>query len=95
MNKTPVIPPHMASSVICNNDGSTSTPSSFAQMNSAGMVKIIPDANDELADPVVWEMLHSRMVDLPKTGFSTRRIATDTTANGIAVLMVNPTNRPR
>jgi hypothetical protein len=59
------------------------------------MVKIVPEANDELADPPVCEMLHSRIVDRPKTGESIRRIATETTASGIAVLMVSPTRSPR
>ncbi len=59
------------------------------------MVKIIPEANEELADPVVCEMLFSRIVEEPSSGLRMRKKATDTTARGIAVLIVNPTRRPR
>jgi len=64
-------------------------------MKSAGIVKMMPDASDELADSAVCEMLHSRIVGLPMSGVSKRSTATDTTASGMEVLMVSPTRRPR
>ena len=67
----------------------------YPQMKSAGIVKMIPDAKEELAEPVVWEILHSKIVDFPMIGDNIRNIATDTTARGIAVLIVSPTLNPR
>ena len=69
--------------------------SSLTQINRAGTVKIIPEAREELAEPVVWDILHSRMVEGPKTGFNNFKIATEITARGMAVLMVSPTFKPR
>jgi len=79
----------MASMPIFNNGGSK------PHMNSAGTVKMIPDAMDDAADPPVCEMLHSRMlvgrVNVPISLNS----ATLITASGIDVLIVKPTLRPR
>jgi len=35
-------------------------------MKSAGMVKMVPEASEEEAEPAVWPMLTSRMVPLPR-----------------------------
>jgi hypothetical protein len=52
----------------------------------AGSVKTTPAAMDSPADPVVWTMLFSRMVDLP----SVRKKATARTAIGIDAETVSP-----
>jgi hypothetical protein len=58
---------------------------------SAGIVKTTPAASDSPADPIVWTMLFSRMVDPP------RRFNTEiaSTAIGIEALTVRPARRPR
>ena len=89
MKRTPSTPPHTASSVIWTRGAS------YPHRKRAGTVNINPEASEELAEPVVWEMLHSRIVGLPNSGVSILRIATETTASGIAVLIVSPTLRPR
>ena len=56
---------------------------------------MIPEARDELADPVVWAMLHSKMELFPIRGVNTLNMATEMTARGIAVEIVSPTRNPR
>src|SRR4051794_17384577 len=58
---------------------------------SAGIVKTTPPATDSPADPIVWTMLFSRMVDPPS------RLSTEiaSTAIGIDALTVRPARRPR
>ena len=63
-------------------------------MNSAGMVKIVPEASDDEADPAVCPMLTSRIVLPPMIGRSAANAATMITASGIEVLMVRPTCSP-
>ncbi len=58
---------------------------------SAGTVKTTAAATDSPADPVVWTMLFSRIVELP----SFFRIVIDMTAIGIDADVVSPTRRPR
>ena len=56
-------------------------------MNSiAGSVKTTPAAMDSPAEPVVWTMLFSRIVDLPRV----RKKAIDSTAMGIEAETVSP-----
>src|SRR5918998_945598 len=57
----------------------------------AGSVKTTPAAIDSPAEPVVWTMLFSRMVDLP----SVRKKATARTAIGIEADTVSPIFRAR
>src|SRR3954447_23556297 len=52
----------------------------------AGRVNTIPAAIDSPAEPVVWTMLFSRMVDRPRV----RKNATDSTAMGIDAETVSP-----
>ncbi len=52
----------------------------------AGRVKTIPAAIDSPAEPVVWTMLFSRMVDLPRV----LKKATARTAMGIDADTVRP-----
>ncbi|MEZ5283631.1 MAG: hypothetical protein R2712_02245 [Vicinamibacterales bacterium] len=58
---------------------------------SAGIVNTTPPATDSPADPIVWTMLFSRMVDPP------RRFRTEMarTAMGMEALTVSPARRPR
>ncbi len=58
---------------------------------SAGMVKTTPDASDSPAEPMVWTMLFSRIVD-PPNRFSTEIAST---AIGMEALTVNPARSPR
>jgi hypothetical protein len=58
------------------------------------MVKIVPAASDELADPIVWDMFASRMTP-PDRGLIRRNAATVSTAMGIEVETVSPTRSPR
>src|SRR6478752_10245538 len=57
----------------------------------AGIVKTTPPATDSPADPIVWTMLFSRIVEPP------RRLSTEiaSTAIGIDALTVRPARRPR
>ena len=55
------------------------------------MVKTTPAATDSPADPMVWTMLFSRMVEPPKR-FRTEMAST---AMGIEALTVSPARRPR
>ncbi len=89
MNRTPRNPPIMAKAPILK------IPGLNPHMKSAGMVKIMPEASDELAEPVVWAILQSKMVLFPKTGVSALKTATAMTAKGIAVEMVKPTLSPK
>ena len=68
---------------------------SIPHRNRAGMVKITPEASEELAEPAVWEMLLSRMVARPKNLRVKRKKPTVITATGIEVETVKPTSRPR
>jgi hypothetical protein len=58
---------------------------------SAGTVKTTPAATDSPAEPIVWTMLFSRMVDPP----SRLRTEMARTAIGIDALTVSPARRPR
>ncbi len=55
------------------------------------MVKTTPEASDSPADPIVWTMLFSRIVEPPK------RLSTEmaSTAIGIDALTVSPARNPR
>jgi len=53
------------------------------------------DANEELADPEVWDILQSKIVLFPRIGLNTLNTATEITARGIAVDIVSPTLNPR
>src|SRR5438034_5667211 len=55
------------------------------------MVKTTPPATDSPADPIVWTMLFSRIVE-PPSFFSTEIAST---AIGIEALTVRPARRPR
>ena len=80
----------MARLAICTSEGLK------PHKNSAGMVKITPEAKDELAEPIVWEMLFSRMVvPLPKRALEKRKKATVITATGIDVDTVKPAFNPK
>ncbi len=79
----------MASRVICRQAGD------IPQMNRAGMVKSTPEATDELAEPMVWDILASRMLCLPPKTLAMRKATTVSTATGMEVLMVRPALRPR
>jgi hypothetical protein len=58
---------------------------------SAGIVKTTPPATDSPADPMVWTMLFSRIVDPP------RRLSTEIarTAIGMEADTVSPARNPR
>ena len=58
---------------------------------SAGIVNTTPPATDSPADPIVWTILFSRIVDPPS--FLSTEIAS--TAIGIDALTVRPARRPR
>src|SRR5947208_464178 len=58
---------------------------------SAGIVNTTPPATDSPADPIVWTMLFSRMVEPPS--FFNTEIAS--TAIGIDALTVRPARSPR
>src|SRR5678815_5389853 len=58
---------------------------------SAGTIKTTPPAIDSPADPIVWTMLFSRMVEPPS--FLSTEIAS--TAMGIDALTVRPARNPR
>jgi hypothetical protein len=89
IEKTPSSAPSIPSSPICRIVGSS------PQRNKAGIVKMIPEAKDELADPTVWDMLCSRMVVRPKRPRAARKNAIVMTAMGMEVLIVSPTRSPR
>ena len=54
-------------------------------------MKTTPEAIDSPADPMVWTMLFSRIVE-PPSRFSTEMAST---AMGIEALTVSPARRPR
>ncbi len=54
-----------------------------------------PEANEELAEPVVWAILQSKIVLFPRIGPNALNTATEITASGMAVDMVSPTLNPR
>ncbi len=58
---------------------------------SAGTVKTTPPATDSPAEPMVWTMLFSRMVEPPRC-FSTEMART---AMGMEALTVSPARSPR
>ncbi len=89
MNSTPSSPPVIASKVIWTNSGSR------CHMNSAGSVKMTPLATELEADPIVCDMLASRIVAGRPTCRSSRKAATVITATGIDVEMVSPACKPR
>jgi hypothetical protein len=62
------------------------------QRKRAGIVKIVPDASDVEAEPMVCDRFASRMV--PRARKSLKR-ATVITAAGIDADTVMPTRRPR
>jgi hypothetical protein len=79
----------MASSVVCRHAGV------IPHMNSAGMVNSTPEATDELADPMVWDMLLSRMLCPSPNAVNSRNATTVSTATGMEVLIVSPAIRPK
>ena len=58
---------------------------------SAGIVNTTPAATDSPAEPMVWTMLFSRIVE-PPSRFSTEMAST---AIGIEALTVSPARSPR
>ncbi len=56
---------------------------------------MIPEAKEELAEPVVWAILQSKIVLFPRIGLNALNTATEITARGIAVDIVNPTLNPK
>src|ERR1041385_4217833 len=82
----PSSPPSSARIATCQNGGV------IPQRNSAGMVKIVPVASDELAEPMVCEMFASRITSRRRIS---RNSATVSTAMGIEVETVSPTRSPR
>lgn len=89
MAKVPRIPPDMASKVSCANCGCT--PHTYK----AGIVKMTPDAIEELAEPIVCDMLVSRMeCGLPVIALRDVKVTTESTAMGMDVLMVSPPSVP-
>jgi hypothetical protein len=90
MKRIPSSPPSIARLAICTSEGLK------PHKNNAGMVKMTPEAKDELAEPMVWDMLFSRMVvPLPKRTLEKRKKATVITATGMEVETVRPAFRPR
>ena len=62
------------------------------QRKSAGMVKIVPDASDVEAEPMVCDRFASSRVPAGRTSLKS---ATVITAAGIEADTVMPTRRPR
>ncbi len=89
MKSTPISPPAIVSNVICRQAGD------MPQMNNAGMVNSTPDATDELAEPIVWDMLLSRIECRRPNDSRIRKVTTVSTATGIDVLIVKPALSPR
>jgi hypothetical protein len=79
----------MANKVICRSSGG------IPHINRAGKVKMTPLASELDADPVVCEILVSRIVPRMPTLESARNTATVMTATGIDVLIVSPARKPR
>ena len=86
MAAIPRNPPSSARIPTCHSGGA------MPHRNSAGMVKIVPVASEELAEPIVCEMFASRMTSRCRMR---RNNATVRTAIGIEVDTVSPTRRPR
>jgi hypothetical protein len=59
MAEMPRTPPRKARIATCHSGGAS------PHMNSAGMVKMVPEASDELAEPIVCDMLASRIIPGP------------------------------
>jgi hypothetical protein len=89
IKSTPRIPPSRAKEPILKRLGLK------PHIKRAGMVKISPEAREELAEPVVWAMLQSRIELFPRRGRNALKTATEITARGIAVEIVSPTLKPR
>ena len=87
MAAIPSTPPRKARMATCQRGGAK------PHRKRAGMVKIVPEARDELADPIVWERFASRITG-PRA-WRARKSATVSTAMGIEVETVRPTRRPR
>src|SRR6266849_7917492 len=86
MKSTPSHPPRRASGKIRQKVNSEPKPRKMR----AGMVNMTPAASDSPAEPVVWTMLFSRMVERPKA----RRILMESTEMGIEAETVSPARRP-
>ena len=86
MKRTPSHPPSKASGKILQNVNSAPKPRKI----SAGMVNMTPAARDSPAEPVVWTMLFSRIVERPKA----RRMLIERTEMGIEAETVRPARRP-
>jgi hypothetical protein len=84
---TPRTPPRNASPATCRIVGTT------PHMKSAGIVKIVPVASDELALPIVCARFASRR--LPPPFDTARKSIAESTAIGIEVETVSPAFRPR
>ena len=84
MKRTPSQPPKRARAKM-----RTASRSKPRKMR-AGRVKMTPEAMDWPALPVVWTMLFSRMLALPKA----RRIEIDSTEIGMEAATVRPARRP-
>src|SRR6266704_261748 len=86
IKRTPSHPPRSANGKIRQNVNSEPKPRKI----SAGMVNMTPAASDSPAEPVVWTMLFSRIVERPKA----RRMLIDNTEMGIEAETVRPARRP-
>ena len=64
---------------------------SYPMSRIAGIVNTTPAETESAAEPVVWTMLFSRIVERP----SARKIVIDKTAIGIEALTVRPIFRAR
>src|SRR4029079_18006535 len=79
--------PRKASAATCQSGGAN------PHRKRAGIVKMVPEASEELADPIVCERFASRMTG-PRARRARKR-ATVRTAIGMDVETVRPTRRPR
>lgn len=91
MKRTPRTAPQTVMREIVRRLGSPISPS-FAQRNSAGIVKIAPAATDSPAEPIVWTMLLSRIEFFLRM---MRVTPIAMTAAGIDAEIVIPTRSPR
>ena len=87
---TPRMPPTEASVTICTMLKYSAAPP-LAMKRNAGIVKTTPAAIDSPADPMVWTMLFSRIVELP----SRLKTAIARTAIGIDADTVSPARKAR
>src|SRR5713101_9136151 len=86
MKSTPSHPPRSANGKIRQNVNSEPKPRKI----NAGIVNMTPAASDSPAEPVVWTMLFSRMVERPKA----RRMLMESTEMGIEAETVSPARKP-